>query len=201
MSGLFISVDGPGGVGKSTVANELAALLTAKGHRVHASAEPSTHVLGQLARRMSSELSGLPLACLVAADRYQHLKDEVVPRIEAGDIVVCDRFVASSLALQRMDTVPLDMILSLNAAVTRPALSVLLTAPPDVLFERISSRGVHSRFQGTLELSTTEAVYYEEAAEILEGLGWRCIRLDTSLLTPATVAALVAAQAESLASQ
>ena len=114
MPGLFVTLDGPGGAGKSTTTTQLAALLTQRGYPVHATTQPSRGELGQIARHRSNIYRGHALACLVAADRYHHLRTDIRPRKAAGDVVVCDRYVAASLVLQRMDGVPLDFLETLN---------------------------------------------------------------------------------------
>jgi dTMP kinase len=66
--GLFISVDGPSGVGKTTLIGHLAGLLTAAGHDVHMTAEPSAGPIGALCREVTDTISGHALACLYTAD-------------------------------------------------------------------------------------------------------------------------------------
>jgi dTMP kinase len=68
--GLFVSMDGPSGAGKSTVVAHLAQLLVANGEHVHTTAEPSTGVIGKLARDLTETITGPALACLYSADRY-----------------------------------------------------------------------------------------------------------------------------------
>jgi energy-coupling factor transporter ATP-binding protein EcfA2 len=84
-SGLFVSVDGPSGVGKSTTVRALAQLLREEGCVVHETAEPSDGPIGQLGRELTETVHGLALACLYAADRYHHLTSEVLPHLKAGE--------------------------------------------------------------------------------------------------------------------
>ena len=58
---------------------------------------------------------GMALACLVAGDRHHHLATEIRPHQQAGDVVICDRYLPSSLVLQRMDDVGWDTIWQLNS--------------------------------------------------------------------------------------
>jgi len=69
----FVVVDGPCGVGKTTVTHALAQQLAAAGLPVLTTKEPTTSALGNLARFGTDDYQGITLACLVAADRYRHL--------------------------------------------------------------------------------------------------------------------------------
>ncbi len=90
---MFVTLDGPGGVGKSTTTEHLHRYLTGQGYSVHTTSEPSHGPLGKIARHGTDTYSGYVLACLVAADRYHHLATDIRPNLAAGWIVVCDRYV------------------------------------------------------------------------------------------------------------
>jgi dTMP kinase len=98
VSSLFIAVEGPNGVGKTTVARLLADRLAEHGSAgVHLTGEPTRTPLGQLLRRQESFLHGKALALALAADRAAHIETEIIPRLDDGLHVVTDRYVASSL--------------------------------------------------------------------------------------------------------
>jgi len=139
--GLLVSIDGPGGVGKSTLTSQLAVQLTRRGVSAHATAEPSGSPLGDFARHAPERYQGLVLACLVAADRYHHLETEISPHLAAGEVVVTDRYVPTSLVLQRSDGVEPDFIWQLNRLAPRPDLAVILRADPAVLAARLQAGG------------------------------------------------------------
>ncbi|MEV4642810.1 dTMP kinase [Actinoplanes sp. NPDC049548] len=148
MTGLFVVLDGPSGVGKSTVTKRLTERLNAEGRRAIATREPSDGVIGHLARTGTERFRGYSLACLVTADRYHHLDATIRPALDAGHVVVCDRYLPSSLVLQHLDGVPEDFIWSLNAAITKPDLTIILTGDPTRCRARASARGTYSRFHG-----------------------------------------------------
>ena len=91
MTGLLVTLDGPGGTGKTTATAAAAAVLRRRGRPVHATGEPSAGPVGTLARSLVNQVTGHALACLVAADRYHHLATDIRPGLAAGHIVVCDR--------------------------------------------------------------------------------------------------------------
>lgn len=90
--GFFVAIEGPSGVGKSTVTDLLHAALAHRGFPAVATKEPSDSALGKLARQGADEYRGLVLACLVAADRYYHLEHDIRPALRAGYVVICDRY-------------------------------------------------------------------------------------------------------------
>lgn len=183
--GVFVVVDGPSGVGKSTVTVRLADRLTHAGHAVVATREPSDGPIGTLARGGTHTYRGPALACLVAADRYQHLDTVVRPALDAGQIVVCDRYLPSSLVLQSFDGVPQAWVWHLNRYVERPDLTVLLTGDPDRCRERAAARGLSSRFHGTV---VDEVGRYRAVAGQLTDAGYRTVSYDVREQTPDQVA-------------
>jgi len=187
--GVLVTLDGPGGAGKSTAARLVAERLASRGLSVLATTEPSRTELGNLARAGTERYRGLALACLVAADRYDHLDAEIRPALARGEIVVCDRYLASSLVLQRMDGVDEEMIWGLARYVELPDLAVILSARADLLVSRIAGRGgSHSRFERDPANSAVEVELYVGAAETLRAKGVDVVVVDSSS-TPAEAVA------------
>jgi dTMP kinase len=166
MTGRFIAIEGPNGVGKTTVIAQLARQLGRHGLAVHTRAEPSGSPLGTIVRSAESYLSGRALALAVAADRYAHIEHEISPALDAGKDVITHRYVQSSLVLQRLDGLGPAEIWRYNAHVLVPALSVYLEDEPDVIADRLSARPELSR----LELQGSparELALYEDAFRFL----------------------------------
>lgn len=147
LAGRLITLDGPGGVGKSTAVRLVVDTLTEAGLPVHATSQPSRAPLGELARHGTDTYRGMALACLCAADRHHQLATEILPALREGKVVVCDRYVASSLVLQGLDGLPAEVVWQLNHGVYRPDLSIVLTGDPQVINARLRARGGHSRFE------------------------------------------------------
>ncbi|MEU5001521.1 dTMP kinase [Streptomyces sp. NPDC021622] len=190
--GTFVTVDGPGGVGKSTLVTTLTDYLCGRGHRVHATREPSNRPIGAFTRTHADEITGYALACLVAADRYDHLENEIRPRLAAGDTVVCDRYLASTLVVQRLDEVPEPFLLALNDGITLPDLAVVLTAEPPVIAARLAERGAHHRFERDPDSPARELALYERATQTLRAMNVPLLALDTGNTTPSESAAQIA---------
>ncbi len=107
------------------------AAVTAAGERIGAvDDEPSPTPLGQLIRAGTGECTGMALACLVAGDRHHHLATEIRPALAARQIVLCDRYLPSSLVLQRMDGISGTSSPSSTRAPTSPAWPSSSTAAP-----------------------------------------------------------------------
>lgn len=198
--GRFITLDGPGGVGKSTTAAAVARLLTVYGEQVHATKEPSESPLGQFIRANADDYEGAALACLVVADRHHHLAQEIVPRLTAGVTVVCDRYIASTLVVQALDGVPQRYLLNLSAGLRIPDLAVILTADPRAIAARIAERGATHRFNRDPSFPARESALYDEAVDLLRAMGVPVLVLDTDTAPPAAIAEQIASAALSLGS-
>jgi dTMP kinase len=190
--GIFVSLDGPGGAGKSTTAALVCGQLARRGLQVFPTAEPSSTPLGKMIRASTDIYRGMALACLVAGDRHHHLATEIRPQRQAGAIVICDRYLASSLVLQRMDDVDWDTIWQLNSGAEPPDLAVILNAAPAILTRRLADRGgTHSRFERRPDGPATEAALYRDTTGRLTALGWPVCSIDTTDRTPGDAAAIV----------
>lgn len=197
--GIFVTLDGPGGSGKTTTTQHLHRYLTDRGYTVHATTEPSHGQLGKIARYGTDTYTGHALACLVAADRYHHLTAEIRSHLAAGRIVLCDRYVASSYVLQRMDGVPVEFIEALNSATDIPDLAVILTGDPAVTAGRIGRRGAHRRFEKDITTSRTEADLYCDTAARLTEHGYLLLTVDTTDASSEQVTAIIAGRITELA--
>lgn len=131
--GRLVTIEGVEGAGKSTQVGCLAAWLERQGARVITTAEPDGTALGRGLRRLLGELGPVePLTetLLFAASRAEHVARVVRPALEAGAIVVCDRFGDSTVAYQGYGRgVPLPAIAALNQLATGglvPDLTIVL---------------------------------------------------------------------------
>ncbi|MGC4942214.1 dTMP kinase [Kribbella sp. DT2] len=182
--GFFVTLDGPGGVGKSTAVAGLTAELAEYSVPVQQTTEPSRGAIGELARHGTHDFSGQALACLVAADRYHHLDTVLRPALHAGRLVLCDRYVATSLVLQRRDGVPVDFIDAVNSGADAPDLAIILVAKASTIRARLSARGVSSgRFEDNDGIDV-DLGYYADAAELLAGRGVDVLLIDVDQHRP-----------------
>lgn len=188
MSSLFIAVEGPNGVGKSTIAALLADRLAESGTAgVHLTGEPTRTPLGQLLRRSESVLHGRALALALAADRAAHIETEIIPRLDDGLHVITDRYVQSSLVLQRIDGLDLTEIWSYNRYVL-PATTIYLEDRPDVIRARLTDRPALSRLEATGS-PERELALYRDAAKYLHRHEWLQHTVDCHDRSPEQVVA------------
>lgn len=120
--GRLITVEGVEGAGKSTQIESLRAWLAARGVPVVQTAEPDGTPLGASLRRVLGEVDRVaPLteALLFAASRAEHVQRVIRPGLAAGQVVLCDRYVDSTVAYQGYGRgLPLDVIAQLNRLAT-----------------------------------------------------------------------------------
>lgn len=103
--GLFITFEGPDGSGKTTVATAIVSKLKELGYEVVHTREPGGIDIAEQIRSVilnpkNTAMDGKTEALLYAASRRQHLVERVFPAVEKGQIVICERFLDSSLAYQ-----------------------------------------------------------------------------------------------------
>lgn len=178
--GTFIVFDGPNGVGKSTIIKSVTAQLEHIEIKCCLTREPTKSELGLFIRSSQNSYSKEVLACLVAANRYEHLDTIIRPGIEKGFLVISDRYYPSSLVYQRMDGLDIGFIESLNQNIIIPDLTIMLTAGEKTLKDRLMARDEITRFEKD---QSREIELYSEASEILKKRGWNLITLNTDLST------------------
>jgi dTMP kinase len=180
MTAFFVTVEGPNGVGKSTVIEAMLAPLEARlGMAVHLTKEPSATVLGAAIRELEPTLTPEALALACAADRLDHLDREIEPALLAGRCVLSDRYVPSSLVLQRLDGLDTDYIWSLNENMRVPDLTLYLEDAPETIDRRVAARTRRSRFEAKAT-AEREIGLYREARAFLEQEGWQQEVIDCS---------------------
>ncbi len=197
--GLFFVLEGIDGSGTSTQLHQLEALLLERGFSVHTTAEPTTGPIGQFIRDVlekRAELSSPGLALAFAADRLHHLQAEIIPKLDAGTIVLADRYVLSSLAYQGLDN-PLTWVEEINKHALTPSLSILVRVSPEVAAERRAKRGTPAELFDAAEKQRAIAEAYDRVF-LLPGYGPKVV-VDGSASMEAVTAALLAQLTPSLA--
>lgn len=103
--GLFVTLEGPEGAGKTTQIELLSEALTSAGYAVLKTREPGGTPLGEQLRQLLMCRDGAPVApeaelLLFGASRAQHMRERILPHLEQGGVVLCDRFLDSTTAYQ-----------------------------------------------------------------------------------------------------
>lgn len=147
--GMFIALEGGEGTGKSTQAALLAGALKARGVDVDLTREPGGTLGAEAIRALllhpPGEGWGAPAeALLFAAARADHVARRILPSLEAGKWVVCDRFVDSSRAYQGgagdVGDETVQTLHEIGSAGLRPNLTVLIDVPPETVARRLATR-------------------------------------------------------------
>jgi len=120
MRGKFITVEGTDGAGKSTQMDMLIKYLEEKGIEVVVTREPGGTKISERLREIildaeNKEMTDVTEAMLYAASRAQHVEEKIIPALEEGKFVICDRFVDSSVVYQGYARgLDMEMIESIN---------------------------------------------------------------------------------------
>lgn len=144
----FITFEGGEGSGKSTVLQLIADSLLDKGYQVICTREPGGIEIAEQIRSVILDKKNVNMdakteALLYAAARRQHLVEKVIPELEKGSIVLCDRFIDSSLTYQGFARgLGIDEVFSINQFAIdgfMPDLTMYLDVPPEMGLQRIKS--------------------------------------------------------------
>ena len=154
--GKFITVEGGEGVGKSSNIEFIASTLREKGIECIVTREPGGTPLAEeirevLIKRRDEKVCPDTELLLMFAARAQHLNEKILPALEAGTWVVCDRFTDATYAYQSGGRqLPSEKVATLETFVQeglRPDLTLLLDAPIEVGMARASQRAELDRFE------------------------------------------------------
>ena len=155
MSGLFITFEGADGSGKSTQLRFLAEYLEEQGVAVVRTREPGGCPVAEKIREIvlgvGNEMDAVTEAMLYAAARAAHVREVIKPALDAGCVVLCDRFIHSSLAYQGYGR---ELGVSLVAQINAPAVdncmpdaTVFINITPEKAFERMNENKVYDRLE------------------------------------------------------
>lgn len=154
--GLFITVEGGEGVGKSTNINFLEEYLTSRGVDLVLTREPGGTAMAEDIRQLLLKVSDEPVSSvtellLIFAARAQHISQLIEPALASGKWVLCDRFTDATYAYQsggrEMDPKSVRALEQLVQGELRPDYTILLDAPVEIGMSRARERGELDRFE------------------------------------------------------
>jgi len=162
LGGKFITFEGPEGSGKSTVIKAVVEFLTSEGYDILSTREPGGIRIAEDIRDIilskdNTMMSARAEALLFAAARAQHLHEKILPGLEQNKIILCDRFIDSSLAYQGYARgLGVDEVFQINKFAIGdklPDLTLFIDVPPSVGLSRVFN---NTRDVDRLDLETIE---------------------------------------------
>lgn len=170
--GTLIAFEGLDGSGKTTQAALLARDLTALGHDVVLTREPTDGTWGTLIRstaRSGHRLPPLDELDAFLKDRTEHVTRVIRPALERGAVVITDRYYHSTIAYQGAVFLPVELRQTNERAFPRPDLVVYLRIHHAAALARVGTRGAATSFEAEKTLRAASAIY-----ETLVDATWRC---------------------------
>jgi len=177
IEGHFIVIEGIDGSGTTTQCALLAGRLTRKGLPIHTTREPSDGPIGVLIRQILTGRVVVPathgtrppswatMAALFAADRLDHLEAEILPNLNDGVSVICDRYDHSSVAYQTVSSGGgadvSSWVLELNRRARRPDLTLVLDVDPQIAAARRGTRSTSPELYEVSEMQAELAKFYQ----------------------------------------
>jgi dTMP kinase len=188
----FIVFEGLDGAGTTTQAAKLQALFTRKGTPSFLTNEPTPDPVGAFIRRVltgkeragdgtSYEPGERVMGLLFAADRMAH-SAVIEARRRAGDVVVCDRYIFSSMAYQTLDpAIRAEWVIDVNQGCAVPDVTLFLATPVDVCLARVAARrGDTTIYENRSHLETI-ARNYEKLMPQYEASFGSVVRIDGTM--------------------
>jgi len=183
MKGKFIVFEGNDGSGKSTQILKVEKYLKEKGYKVVTTREPGGTEVGYRIRKLlldpAYKMDGLTEALLLAADRNEHVKNVLIPALEDGYVVICDRYILSSIVYQGIVRgVGVENIIKLNSIFEekiKPDLYIVLTLSPEIALQRLKMAGKNDKLD-TEDFDFHRKVYngFKEVSKRFE----KCVNIE-----------------------
>lgn len=190
MSGVFITFEGGEGSGKTTIANMVKDVLTNEGYHVVLTREPGGVDIAEEIRDVIVDVKNTNMdkkteALLYAASRRQHLVEKVIPALEKGYIVICDRFIDSSLVYQGIARgIGIDEVYNMNLFATDhilPKRTIFFDIKPEDGLKRVYSDQSREVNRLDLEKIDFHQKVYDGYLEICNKYSDRIVKIDASL--------------------
>lgn len=148
----FICIEGLDASGKTTQAHRLVRNLRQRGFEAVYTTEPSSGEIGRFIRarilQRKKRVPSVVEAILFAVDRIDHVERRIKPALQKGKVVVCDRYMFSSMAYQGAEGLNIEWIEEINGSALPPDIAIYLDAPPEVVLKRMKrKRSVMERLQ------------------------------------------------------
>jgi len=162
MAGLFITLEGGEGSGKTTVSEMIATQLRKEGYQVVLTREPGGVDIAEQIRNVIVNVNNKAMdakteALLYAASRRQHLVERVVPVLNNNGIVICDRFIDSSLVYQGIARhIGIEKVYQMNLFATEelmPSLTIFFDVAPEIGLKRLND---NNREKNRLDLESLQ---------------------------------------------
>jgi dTMP kinase len=162
LTGKFITFEGPEGSGKTSVIKAVKEYLSNEGYDILTTREPGGIKIAEKIRdiildKENTEMNAHTEALLFAASRSQHFSEKIIPALQEGKIILCDRFIDSSLAYQgHARELGIDEVYQINKFAIgehMPDLTIFIDVPPEVGLNRVFS---NTRKIDRLDLETIE---------------------------------------------
>lgn len=172
-NGLFIAFEGLDGSGSSTQVDLLARNINRVGRVAITTKEPTNNLIGGLIRGVLTKqwtISAEGLQLLYAADRSHHLKHEIIPNLEKGNIVISDRYAFSSIAFGSIGA-DKEWLKEINKYFILPDITFFIKVSPKVCIDRIGKRGKNFElFEEEKKLEKTLKTYNELANDPINNI-------------------------------
>ncbi len=189
VAGLFITFEGGEGAGKTSVLQEVTTKLKQNGYKVVTTREPGGIAIAEQIRNIildptHIEMDARTEALLYAAARRQHLVEKVIPALSEGNIVLCDRFIDSSLAYQGYARgIGMDEVWKINQFAIdnrMPDLTLFFDIKPEDGLKRIGQNENREQNRLDLENVTFHQSVYQAYQILLDRFADRMIVMDAN---------------------
>lgn len=172
---IFVTVEGCNCPGKSFLFKKFSELLTNKFNIKCATTKQPTE---QFDKRNEDQFGRLLLDKIIE-DRNYHVNSVLPILLSSNQVVICDRYIESTLVYQRLDYISIEYLWEINRKFPIPDLTIMIHCPEAIRQVRIQQRKSCIRFEGE-EYQEIEPLYYMQACRFLEVKGFNYLFIDST---------------------